>query len=588
MQVTRLETLEDAGSIAADVCLVGGGPAALTVARELANEPMRIVLIESGGQVADIELDARSQGEIENVGKLQTRIRNRVVGGSSHTWAGRCTELDPIDFEARDWVPFSGWPIGLGDLQRYGERACAHLGIAPFRNDAHLWPRLTPRRPEPDVDEALLSPFFWQHSRDASDPLDAKRFGPAFLASRQSNVRLLLHAMATHINTTADGAAVTGVEIADRRGRRFTLEAPSVVLACGGIENPRLLLASRRITPTGIGNSHGLVGRFLMDHPHYTIGDFDLATIDALRDRFGYYHLGRSGQVVRHGLALSPTLQRRERLLNCVAWLHEFRAEDDPWDAIKRLRRPGPDGRRLADLRAAWAHPGLVARGAYRRVFAGRALVHKLDRLGLNAMVEQAPDPESRVILSDRTDSFGVPLPRINWRIGEMEMRSVARLGQLIARELSRLGLPAPRLMDWVVARQYHLADFSDHGHPSGTTRMAANPSIGVVDPHCEVYGVRGLYVAGSSVFPTVGHANPTMMILMLAVRLADQIRRRLNAKPAVRSHAAAMRAAWPGPASHDQAKPLVARPGPQYQYSSENRLDVLGLGLAANRVEET
>jgi choline dehydrogenase-like flavoprotein len=160
-------------------------------------------------------------------------------------------------------------------------------------------------------------------------------------------------------------------------------------------------------------------------------------------------------------------------------------------------------------------------RGIRRRLLEKRGVPHKLNGLYLRAIVEQVPDPSSRVLLSDQVDEHGVPLPRIDWRIGALERRSIARLAELIEQELPKLGFEKPTLRA--------NPEFIDAAHPSGATRMAEDPTRGVVDKHCAVYGTRGLYVAGSSVFPTASHVNPTLMIVIMAVRLAEELRRELS-----------------------------------------------------------
>jgi choline dehydrogenase-like flavoprotein len=149
----------------------------------------------------------------------------------------------------------------------------------------------------------------------------------------------------------------------------------------------------------------------------------------------------------------------------------------------------------------------------------------------IDAITEQRPDPESRITLSDKRDALGVPMPRANWRIDAEARGSLIRLGKLIAAEFPRAGLPAPVLEDWVARERPEEAVIIDMAHCVGTTRMADDPKAGVVDAACRVHGVAGLYVGGGSVFPTSGHANPTLMILALAVRLADQIRADLSVR---------------------------------------------------------
>jgi choline dehydrogenase-like flavoprotein len=148
-----------------------------------------------------------------------------------------------------------------------------------------------------------------------------------------------------------------------------------------------------------------------------------------------------------------------------------------------------------------------------------------MQRLVLECDVEQSPDPQSRIRLSARTDRLGQPLAQIDWRVSETERLTVATLGKLIVQEFLRKGLPAPKLADWIESGRHDEARFSDVAHPSGSTRMAQNPSEGVVDDNCKIHGIEGIYIAGSSIFPTNGHSNPTLMIVALAIRLADRLK---------------------------------------------------------------
>jgi choline dehydrogenase-like flavoprotein len=149
---------------------------------------------------------------------------------------------------------------------------------------------------------------------------------------------------------------------------------------------------------------------------------------------------------------------------------------------------------------------------------------HKLTGLTIQAVCEQVPDPENRVTLSDRTDRHGTPLPCVKWRVGTAEMKTLSRFGGLVSESFARSGMPVPVLKDWVRDGRFDDAAVIDMAHTAGTTRMSDDPRQGVVDRNCQVHGVDGLFVAGASVFPTSGHANPTLMILSLAVRLADHI----------------------------------------------------------------
>jgi choline dehydrogenase-like flavoprotein len=531
---------EEPRSIHTDLCIVGSGPAGASIAKEFAGSKIRVLVIEGGG--AEQALANQALYDVENVGVARTTpqelVRNRILGGSSHTWTGRCVSFDDIDFECRTWVPSSGWPISPMEVLPFLERAGEYLGIGPNVYDDNLWKKLGIAPPQPLIDPTLLRSQFWQFSRDERNASEPTRFSRTIASIEEPNVKVLTYANVTHVNTSTDGTRVESLEIRTLEGKRFEVKAKIVVLACGGIENARLLLASNRIVLNGVGNANDLVGRFLMDHPRCTLGWFLPNRSAAIQDRFGHYWLDdeKGRHVYLHGLALGPAIQRKEQLLNCAAFLEDIPSADDPWMAMKRLLRTAkPDVETLEFNRAKprsneiitmIRHLPSLLNNAYRRVVKRRTPIIRAQDLVLVCLVEQAPDASSRVTLAERKDVLGMPISRIDWRIGELEWRSVLRLNELIGLELRRIGLPEHshnvRLSEKIDWR----SNFIDRAHPAGTTRMAISPKQGVVDQNCQVHGVAGLYIAGSSVFPTAGHGNPTLMIVALAIRLADWLKR--------------------------------------------------------------
>ncbi len=504
--------------------------------RELGKGDIRLVVIESGGITRQAHSDALN--EVENVGVPrvvdQWLVRNRIIGGSSHSWTGRCAPFDDIDYQRRDWVPHSGWPFGSCDMSPYLGRAAPHLGLAVGAGFSDSrFPQVKGRsNPDPGLDERRLRSFFWQYSRDAANPYDSMRFGPRLMRDAAVKGTLITNATAVHLNTNAAGSAIASVEVASTGDRRWTVAAPHIVLCAGGIENARLLLASNRSAPAGLGNARDLVGRFLMDHPRGRVARFEVKGSDRLQRQFGLYRLKTSAgsHLFRHGVRLSPHVQAQEGLLNCTAWLSEVVTPDDPWHALKRFLRRKANVRK--DAAILLANAGILGKGLYQYFIARNGLPRKLEGLELDCTVEQQPDPNSRVTLSHRVDRYGVPLSRIDWRISDQEQRTIRRTATLVAEEFSRLGLTTPVLDNWVVNAGGLPDTFLDVAHPIGTTRMSASASAGVVDPDCQVHGINGLYVAGSSVFPTSGHVNPTHMIVALAVRLADTLRQRIEPLP--------------------------------------------------------
>jgi choline dehydrogenase-like flavoprotein len=578
MDIEDLSSFDRDTLFETDLVIIGGGPAGLTIAREFFGASIRVLVLESGlleetpGHAALAEVESTGEPKTE----LQQRkrqmfhgassalwsqdlqpygVRCRALGGSTHAWAGKSAAFDSTDFMRRPWVPNSGWPIARERLDPYLDRAAEVLNLGPNCYDDKLWQLIGIKPPEPRLDGDGLHSFFWQFARSRIDHLDVMRFGREFVTFKANNVRVLLNATVRQIELSSDGQSFECLEISTIDGTRSKVRAKMAVIAASGIENPRLLLASNTVQSTGIGNGHDLVGRFLMDHASARVGRFGLTDVAPVIKRFGFYGVRHDGRthMYMHGLALSRDLQEREQLLNSAVYFLPERSPDDPWDALKRLlRRTSTTPAR--DLLAVMSGAGLLAKGIGMKVlasnatpkvlkdfivdtairyspnlvveeFQSRGLPHKLTGLWIDAITEQRPDPDSRVTLSDRADRLGVPLAKVNWRINDDERRTIVRIAELACDAFARAGIPRPILETWVAEKRLADGVIIDMAHTLGTTRMSDNPRSGVVDENCRIHGVRGLYVAGASIFPTSGHANPTLMILALAIRLADTIK---------------------------------------------------------------
>jgi choline dehydrogenase-like flavoprotein len=310
-----------------------------------------------------------------------------------------------------------------------------------------------------------------------------------------TRTRVLLHANARRIDLDESGRSVLGIEAQCLAGPRFRVSARQYVLAAGGIENPRLLLASRNVQKHGVGNQNDLVGRFFMEHPHLrSQGMFLAHTLTGLE----FYDMRKvDGKLVRGILLPRESWQRRERLLNHTVqlWKESRGIEDEFLQAVSAA---------TAETDAEGAGPGT--------------------KFPLAFHCEQAPNPSSRVTLSAEKDPLGIPRVELDWRLQSIDRRSARRAHELVAQALGLTRLGRVRVM---------FADDSlwpermgGGNHHMGTTRMHVDPKQGVVDDRSYVHGVANLLVAGSSVFPTGGAANPTLTIVALAFRLADQLRK--------------------------------------------------------------
>jgi choline dehydrogenase-like flavoprotein len=434
-----------------DLCIIGTGPAGMSIAKELSGTNIRVLVLEGGGM--EVEAEAQALLEIASTGAPrvmdQDLVRMRVLGGSSHVWTGRCAPFDDWDYAPRAWVPHSGWPFPSEKLEPYVRRAAPYLGLAALPYNETLWRHFKVKPPKPALQSPSLRPMFWQFSRSLSGRGPA-HFGHELANSDARNINILLHANVTQINLSSDGPRFDSVDIASLGGKRSRIRAKAAVLCCGGIENPRLLLASNRVYTAGVGNQHDMVGRFLLDHISGPRGYFDTEQASAIRSRFGHYWVDdESGRhVYLHGVGLTKRVQEEEGLLNCHAYLEEGdRAENDPWLALRRLQSSF-QSRRISgpDARLVLGNLGEIGKGLYRRAIQHRPQLEKCKRLELHLILEQMPDPESRVTLSaNKKDALGMPICKIHWKIGDLERKTARRMLQLFAEQCKQLGLQIPQ-----------------------------------------------------------------------------------------------------------------------------------------------
>lgn len=519
----------DIADYATDVCIVGAGVAGITMARRLLAAGRTVTILESGG--LDYEPTTADLNAGENVGDPYYALdhaRMRFFGGTTAIWGGRVAELDPIDFERRAWVPHSGWPISHSDIQPYYAEARDAFGLPSLPPTLESFERSGGRLPQVDPD--TVSYRFWSFDRQSN----RFTFSACKDLVRHPRCTILTHANVTAIETGDGGRRATAVEVRSLVGKRARVHARVFVLAAGGIENPRLLLASRSAGEQGLGNRHDLVGRFFMEHPHARGGHVVTDRVWSLLRAFGKRHRV-AGQEVAALIAAGRRLQEREGTLNTSLTIaarqpatHEQFVGMRAYSRIKHDLEPS----RLA--RAAWLTTKKAVAGLQKVVDPARPwLLHKLGQVELALLVraEQAPNPHSRVTLSGERDATGMPRVRLDWRTTDLDIHSVERLVNGLGAELERLGIgyvaPAPWLSEsdrrW---RTDPLVSAHPIGgyHHMGTTRMAADARDGVVDAQCRIHGMDNLYVAGSSVFPTSGWANPTFTIAALALRTADHI----------------------------------------------------------------
>jgi choline dehydrogenase-like flavoprotein len=511
----EMSDLDSGAVITTDVAIIGGGPAGISIARQLSGGKRDVLLLESGGTDYDEKTQDLYKGWVSGEPYYPLdAARLRYFGGTSNHWGGHCRPLDPIDFERRSWVPHSGWPITRADLDPYYVKAQTLCELGPCLYNGADWPGATASLVP--VDTRKLENRLWQYSPPT-------RFGDRYMPElrKSRNVTVLLKANVTDIVLAKDANSVAALVVKDLDGRTVRVQPRAVVLACGGIENARILLSSTGVEAAGVGNRYGLVGRYFMEHGSGILAfgvPFD--TFDRKRFKIYWDSMQSGGAVIRAAIGVQYGVQRREHMLNGCIDIGYGYDRSEGYMALRRAKHAlGGEGGGLGSaMLDVLGDLGGAAAGLYRAV-------RKEDMFWFGPEFEQEPDPDSRVRLALDRDALGMRRPVLDWKISKNTKRSIRKAMLMVGAEMSRLGLARIRVDDDLMDDD-HPGWENLHGryHHMGTTRMAADPRQGVVDADCRVHGVANLYVAGCSVFATSGYANPTLTLVALSLRLADHL----------------------------------------------------------------
>jgi len=507
-----------------DLCIIGAGAAGITIAHALKDKAVDVCLLEAGGLEYSEQSQSMYQGRNVGVPYLPLdACRLRYFGGTTNHWGGQCQPLTTIDFQKRPWIRDSGWPITRESLDPFYLRAQSVLKLGPMAYEEENWNLLG--FTGLGVDRRKLVQRRWQFSPPV-------RFGRAFHDDLHtaSNIKVVLNANVDNIQATATGTAISGVDFRTLEGHRGRAVARAYVLACGGIENARMLLVSNTVEENGLGNRHGQVGRFFMTHANVTVGKIlstnSKAFVAALGDQKSSFG----------GLHPSETLQEAEEILNAGAIIEFRETTESAILAARAIKIDIEAGKVPDDLAGAlWRvirDIDDVAVALWQHYVEDRSTYNSASLLSLGLDLEQVPSADSRVSLTSDVDALGMKRVALDLRLTDLHKRTALAVTNAVAAEIGRLGLGRVQLADWLRnPGDKQPPNIHWLNHHMGTTRMSEDPRAGVVDSDCKVHNIENLYVAGSSVFSTGGYANPTLTIVALALRLADHLKTRFKSR---------------------------------------------------------
>lgn len=498
------------GAVDKKVCVVGTGIGGGSFIARYLKDKGDMVVIEAGSKRENADVTGESVGR--DFGLAMTREIS--LGGTSNAWRSLCSPLDRIDFVGRRWMNMSGWPIGPSDLNPHYAEAARLLDLPEFSRfaSARMEPGTMALAHAFDFDRNTLENKFFLQTRPPRNFRDEllQRF-------QRSDDLLLMNAVAVEIVTNREGNVAEKILVKAPGGESVEIRAKLFVLAAGALGTPRLLLNSRRWNGKGVGNDHDLAGRFLMDHP---MGSLSQLRLDRIR-KAPLYHSVKIGpkHYMKAGFVLTEEMQEKYRLPNhCFYLLPSFhRGIDDRFEKLrrnlitarKRRLKPG-------DILALVSSPNTLYR-ILTYLFPIEACYLYAD---LFFVTEQVPNRNSTVSLSEKKDRFGYPIARIDWKLTQEDLDSIAAFNEVA---LNALATGGTRIF-FRKTKDRIGESLTSAAHHMGTARMAAGARSGVVDRDLKVWGVDNLHICDASVFPTSGNANPALTISALAIRLADRL----------------------------------------------------------------
>ncbi len=551
------ESLENATTFNSDIAVVGAGPAGIVLALELAKAGYDVVLIESGR--------LQFSEEIQNLAEANhfdpkfhapmSECTRRQLGGTSIIWGGRCLPYDPIDFDKREYIPNSDWPVSYMELTGYFQRACDYFFCGKSEFDIKNIPNIEQKSIIPDLPDAeVLTSTLERWSLPTN-------FGKEYFndLKQSAKITLIYGLTCTEIGTNDKGDRVELIQGKTIGGKTIHVKCQKYILSGGAVNTTRLLLASDRKHHGGIGNHSGLLGKFYMGHLSGDIASIHFTT----PPKKTIYGFDRDPDKIylRRRFSFTREFLNEKQIPNIVAWLgspkfgdpsHQNGILSSAYLALtmpvlknyltSTALRKGAIGEEEQGIY--WAHVRNVLKDfaqaltfvpsfGYGRYIAKRKIpalfvYSAANEYPLHYHSEQVPNANSTVSLSDERDALGMRKININLQCTQQDIDGVVQAHQYWDQHLRKnncgylkYGTDDPEASVWEQA--------GDGFHQVGTTRMSENPQNGVVGTNCNVHGVENLFVSSSSVFVTSGQANSTFMIVVFALRLADHLRKMQN-----------------------------------------------------------
>ena len=507
-----------------DVCVIGGGPAGITLALELGDHNLKVCLIESGG--TNIEFKNQKLNKVKNNGiryKDLSVQRGRFLGGTSNFWGGNCIPLDPIDF-TKTSVRAEEWPFQHTVLEGHILRAEKLMNIESYAFGEDI--RREINLPKDDGKSGL---FEWKTWKFCDFPF---RFGEQFLdrLASSKNISLILNANLVDFETAAERKFITAAEIRTLSGKSCQVKAEDFVLSCGGVENARLMLNFHERNTLNISEEASVIGKNFAEHPNASVGYLSGKNAKKIYANHAIRYVNGTKEI-KPGLGIKAEAQEHHRLLNGIISIWPIPIESSAVTRAKlllQLFRNKDFGLKFL-VNTFMVLPGiasLLPHVRHRIQGKSMAVTNDQNRFEVRLMSETHPNTKSCVVLTNNIDTLGMKRASLDWQLSEKDRHNFVEIANLTKLHFEQELDVELELHDWINDKAKDWSRYINtdghYGHHMGTTKMGASPSNSVVDQNSKVHSLSNLYIAGSSVFPTYGFANPTLTIVALSIKLAD------------------------------------------------------------------
>ncbi len=488
----------------ADVVLIGAGAAGILLSIKLSRQGKSVLVLESGHFCEDEKKQALN--EVQQTGKILSNAiwgRKRAVGGTTIAWGGQSLPFTSIDFEKRDWVQNSGWPLSFEEMTKYYAEANAFMGIDNMNYTTDILPHILPK--DPGIDSSI---FDLHVSKWAAQP----NFYLLYKDELEKNVTVIYNAQVTAIQKKE--TAIECITISNFNDIIFTANVKTIIITAGTIETVRTLLNNN------VGDQSGWLGKNFMDHPCIEAGTIQVKNAYQMQRYFNTHIFKGRKYSIR--LSLNKKFQGQKKLLNCSAAVMFPLPEDafDPYGELKSFRKDFKLSR-LIKLSGSIVN---IFKGAFAYLF--NHFYYKANAATILAlMIEQEPTQESYISLSDKKDKFAISEALINWNITSKTWDTAIATANALKNEIEHLNFGKVKIYDYLNSGNPEWSNYlSDVCHQMGGCKMSLLSQDGVVNENLQVWGVSNLYVCSCAVFPTSSHSNPTLTMLALASRLANHL----------------------------------------------------------------